>query len=83
MIYIGGGCYMKKIAKGLPPLSRTKLSKKAQENQDEIQKKLYEASKCWNDCKFQLQWHKLEWVDPKSTPKIDKYYYVSSKQLHQ
>ena len=38
MIYIGGGCYKKKIAKGLPPLSRTKLSKKSQENQDEIQK---------------------------------------------
>ena len=27
-----------KIAKGLPPLRRTKLSKKAQESQDEIQK---------------------------------------------
>ena len=27
MIDIGGGCYMEKSAKGLPPLSRTKLSK--------------------------------------------------------
>ena len=45
---------MGKSAKGLPPLSRTKLSKKAQENQDKIQKKLYEANKWWNDCRFQL-----------------------------
>ena len=41
---IGGGWYMEKSAKGLPPLSRNKLSKKAQERQDEI-KKLYEANK--------------------------------------
>ena len=38
MTDIGGGWYMKKSAKGLPPLRRNKLSKKAQENQDEIQK---------------------------------------------
>ena len=30
-----------KIARGLPPLKRTKLSKKAQERQDVIQNKLY------------------------------------------
>ena len=36
MTYIGGGQYMEKSAKGLPPLSRTKLSKKAQENKDDI-----------------------------------------------
>ena len=32
--------------------------------------------------KFQLHWHKLEWVDPKSTPKRDKPYSVSSKQIY-
>ena len=37
MTKIGGG-WFKKSAKGLPPLRRTKLTKKAQENQDEIQK---------------------------------------------
>ena len=63
MTDIGGGWYMEKSAKGLPPLSRTKLSKKSQERQDEIQKKLYEANKLWNDWKFQLHWHKLEWVN--------------------
>ena len=31
---IGGGWYMKKMTKGLPPLSRPKLSKKAQEKDD-------------------------------------------------
>ena len=32
-------------AKVIPPLSRTKLSKKAKEKRDEIQKRLYEANK--------------------------------------
>ena len=49
MTDICGGWYMKKSAKVLPPLRRTKLSKKAQERQDEMQKKLYEANKWWND----------------------------------
>ena len=39
MTDIGGGWYMGKGAGGIPPLRRTKLSKKAQERQDEIQKK--------------------------------------------
>ena len=30
LTYIGGGWYMKKNARGLPPLKRTKLSEKAQ-----------------------------------------------------
>ena len=38
MIDIVGGWYMGKFSKGLPPLRRTKLSKKAQEKKDEIQK---------------------------------------------
>ena len=38
MTDIGGGWCMGKSARGLPPLRRTKLSKKAQERQDEIQK---------------------------------------------
>ena len=31
MTYIGGGWYMEKSARGLPPLRRPKLSKKSQE----------------------------------------------------
>ena len=38
MTDIGGGWYMDKSARGLPPLRRTRLSKKAQERQDKIQK---------------------------------------------
>ena len=36
----------------------------------------------WNDWKFQLHWNKLEWVDPKPTPKRVKHYSVSSKELY-
>ena len=79
MIDIGGGWYMEKSARGLPPLSRTKLSKKAQESQYEIQKKIYESNKWWNDWIFKLHWKRLEWVDPKSNPKKVKPFSVSSK----
>ena len=57
---IGGGYYMEKNSRGLPPLKITKLSKKAQERQDVIQNKLYESNRWWNDCKFQLHCNKLE-----------------------
>ena len=40
MTDIGGGWYLKKCEKGLPPLKRTKLSKKAQDRHDLILKKL-------------------------------------------
>ena len=70
--------YMEKSAKGLPPLRRTKLSEKAQEKQEEIQKYIYESNKWWNDWKFQLHCHKLDWVNPKSLTKRDKPYSVSS-----
>ena len=53
MTDIGGGWYMEKSAKELPPLRRTKLSEKAQERQDEIQNKLYEAKNWWNDWNLQ------------------------------
>ena len=36
MTDIGGGWYLKKYERGLPPLKRTKLSKKAQERHDYI-----------------------------------------------
>ena len=46
MTEIGGGWYMEKSYKGLPPIKISKLSKKAQDKQDE-------ANKLWNYCKFQ------------------------------
>ena len=36
MTGIGGGWYMEKNSKGLPPLRISKLSKKSQEKEDEI-----------------------------------------------
>ena len=69
-----------KCARGLPPMKRTKLSKKAQDRHDLI-KKLYEYNRWCNDWKLQLHWNKLEWVDPKSTPKRVKPFSVSSKKF--
>ena len=69
---IGGEWYLKKCELGLPPLKRTKLSKKAQDRHDLITQKLYEYNRWWNDWKFQLHWNMLEWVDTKSTPIISQ-----------
>ena len=66
-----------KIAKGLPPLRRPKLIWKSQDKEDEI-KKIYEANRCCNDWKFQLNWHKLEWVNPISKTKSKNPFLVSS-----
>ena len=82
MTDIGGGWYTGKSARGLPPLKRTKLSKKSQERQDEIQKKLYEVNRWWNDWKFQLHWNKIERVNTKSNPKRVKPFSVSSEMFH-
>ena len=63
---IGGGWYLEKCQNGLPQLKRTQLGKKAQKRQDLIKNKLFQSNMWWNDCKFQLHWNMLEWVDPKS-----------------
>ena len=81
MTDIGDGWYLKKFQKGLPTLKRTKLSKKAQDRHDLINKKIFQSNRWWNYWRFQLHWNKLEWVDPKSTPKRVKPYSVSSKKV--
>ena len=81
MTDIGGGWYLKKCARGLPPLNRTKLSKKAQDRHDIIKKK-YESNRWWNYWRFQLHWNKLEWVDCKSTTNRVMAYSVSSKRFY-
>ena len=70
-----------KITKGLPPLRRPKLSKRAQAKEDEI-KKLYKANRYWNDWTFQLHWYKLEWVNPRSQIKKGKPIQFLQKHLH-
>ena len=79
---IGGGWFLGKCAKGLPPLKRTKLSKKAQERNDLVKNKLLQSNMWWNGWRFQLYWKILEWVDPKSTTKRVKPFSVSSKKLY-
>ena len=79
---IGGGWYLEKCAKGLPPLKITKLSKEAQNRDDIIKNKLFQSNRWWNYWKFQLHWNMLEWVDPKSTPKRVKPFSVSSKTFY-
>ena len=59
MTSIGGGWYMEKIIKRIPPIGRPKLIKKAQDNEDE-NKNLYETNRWQNDRKLQLHWQKLE-----------------------
>ena len=71
-----------KSARGLPPLKKTKLSRKTQERQDEIQKKLYEVNRLWNDWKLKLYWNKLEWVGLKYNPKRVKPYSLLSKKFY-
>ena len=60
---------MEKCKKGVPPLKRTKVGKKAQKRQDLIKKELFVSNMWWNDWKFQLHWNMLTWVNPKSRTK--------------
>ena len=56
---------MNKLGQKLPPLKKSRLSKKSQKEEDEINKKLTEAYQYWNYWKFQIYWNKLEWLNPR------------------
>ena len=60
------------MKKGLPPLRKQNPSKKAQDKDDEIKKKLHTANRNWNNWRFQLYWNKLDWVNPRSEIKRKK-----------
>ena len=64
MTGIGGHLYMKKMTKGLPPIRKQTLSKKAQEKNNKIKRKLHTDNSNWNDWKLQLHCNKLERVNP-------------------
>ena len=51
---IGGGWYVDKLGQKLPPLNKRKLSKKRQEEEDKIKRKLTEENQEWRDWKFQI-----------------------------
>ena len=72
---------MEKCAKGLTPLKRTKLIKRAQKRDDIIKNKNFQSNRWWNDWRCQLHWNMLEWVYPKSTPNRVKLFSVSSKKF--
>ena len=44
-------------------------------------RKLYKYNRHWNDWELQLNWNKLEWVNPRSKIIIKKPYSVSSKKF--
>ena len=46
---IGGGWYLEKCQKGLPPLKRIKLSKKAHKRHDLIKNRLFQSNMWRND----------------------------------
>ena len=73
---------MKEKKKGLPPLKRTKLGKKAHKKQDLIKYELFVSNMWWNDWKFQLHWNMLEWVNPKSRTKRVKPFSFSSNKFY-
>ena len=51
---------MNKLGQNLPPLKKSKLSKKYQNEEDEINRKLTEANQYWNDWTLEKHWNKLE-----------------------
>ena len=56
---------MNKLGQKLPPLKKSRLSKKSQKWEDKINRKLTEDNQYFNDWKFQIQWNQLELVNPR------------------
>ena len=56
---------MKKLGQKLPPLKKSRLSKKSQKEEGEIKRKLTKDNQSWSCWKFQIHWNKLEWVNPR------------------
>ena len=57
---------MEKLGQTLTTLNKRKPSRKKQEEENEINRKLTMANQEWCDWKFQIHWNKLEWVNPRS-----------------
>ena len=56
---IGGGWCVEKLGQKLPLLNERKISKKIQEEENKIKRKLTEANQEWCCCKFQIHCDKL------------------------
>ena len=72
--------YVETLCQKLPPLKKSKLSKKSQKGEDKIKRRLTEANKEWNDWKFQVHWNKIEWLNPRISDEIKNTFYVSLKK---
>ena len=73
---------MNKLSVNLPPLNKSKLSKKSQEKQDEIKIKLQTANHNWNDWRFQIHWNKIEWINPRNRNEQKNPFCLSSKKFY-
>ena len=51
---------MNKLNEKIQPPKKQKISRKAQEKEDEIKRNLQKANQNWNNWKFQIHWNKLE-----------------------
>ena len=56
---------MNKFNENISYLNKRKLSKKAQEREYETKTNLQMENQNRNNCKFQIHWNKLEWVNRK------------------
>ena len=57
---------MNKLVQKLPPLKKSKLSKKSPKKEgDGINRILTEDNQHWNGWKFQIHWNQLECVNPR------------------
>ena len=79
---IGGGWYVNKLGKKLPPLKKRKFKNKSPKEEEKIKIKLTEANKYFNYWKFQIHWNKLEWLNPRSRDEQKNPFCVSSKKKH-
>ena len=57
------------------------IKQKRQEEENKIRRILTEANQECCDCKLQIHWNKLEWVNPRSRDGRKNPFFVSSKKM--
>ena len=56
---------MEKLGWKLPPINKSRLSKKSQKEEDKMKRRLTEANQECNYWKFQIHYNKIKWVNPR------------------
>ena len=72
---------MNKLNENIPFLKKINLRKKEQEKEDEIKRQLQTANQNWNDWRFQINWNKVEWVNPRNNIEQNNSFCVSFKNI--